>query len=53
MPPGDHVHSLPHASLTTHMMYDKMAPEEPISAPTMVSRLLLSRKPSAHKAQPE
>lgn len=30
-----------------------MAPEEPMRAPTMVSKLLLSRKPSAHRAQPE
>lgn len=40
-------------SLTTHMMQDRMAPEEPMRAPTMVNRLLLSRKPSAHRAQPE
>lgn len=39
--------------LTTHMMYDRMAPEEPIKAPTMVMRLLFIIKPSAHRAHPE
>lgn len=40
-------------SLTLHMMYERMAPEDPMRAPTIVIRLLLSIKPSAHRAQPE
>lgn len=39
--------------LTTHIIYDRIAPDDPMRAPTMVSRLLLSRKPSAQSAQPE
>jgi hypothetical protein len=39
--------------IALHMMYDRIAPEEPISAPTMVIKLLFSMNPSAHKAQPE
>lgn len=39
--------------LTTHMMYERMAPEEPIRAPTIVMRLLSSKKPSAQSAHPE
>lgn len=35
------------------MMYDKMAPEDPIKEPTIVNKGLPSIKPSAHKAQPE
>mmetsp|Transcript_26852 Transcript_26852/g.74975 ORF Transcript_26852/g.74975 Transcript_26852/m.74975 type:complete len:209 (-) Transcript_26852:2325-2951(-) len=35
------------------MMVDKIAPLEPMSAPTMVSRLLERTKPSAVSAQPE
>jgi hypothetical protein len=36
-----------------HMMYDKMAPELPIKAPTIVIKLLFNMKPSAQRAQPE
>lgn len=35
------------------MMSVKMAPEEPMSAPTTVRRGLSSMKPSAHSAHPE
>ena len=38
---------------TLHMMYERMAPDEPMSAPTIVIRLLFIMKPSAHSAQPE
>lgn len=38
---------------TLHIMYDKMAPEEPISEPTIVIKLLFSINPSAQRAQPE
>jgi hypothetical protein len=34
-------------------MYDKIAPLEPTSAPTMVSKGLLSINPVAQRAQPE
>lgn len=36
--------------LALHMMYDRMAPEEPMSAPTVVSRSFCSMKPSAQSA---
>ena len=39
--------------IATHMMCVRMAPEEPMSAPTVVRTGLLSMKPSAHSAQPE
>lgn len=39
--------------IALHMMYERMAPELPIRAPTIVIKLLLSMKPSAHKAHPE
>lgn len=35
------------------MMYERMAPDEPIRAPTIVMRLLFNMKPSAQSAQPE
>ena len=38
---------------TLHMMYERIAPDEPIRAPTIVIRLLFNMKPSAHRAQPE
>mmetsp|Transcript_33580 Transcript_33580/g.104688 ORF Transcript_33580/g.104688 Transcript_33580/m.104688 type:complete len:249 (+) Transcript_33580:740-1486(+) len=39
--------------MATHMMLERMAPLAPMSAPTMVSKLLESTKPSAVRAQPE
>jgi hypothetical protein len=39
--------------IALHMMYDKMAPELPIKAPTIVIKLLFNMKPSAQRAQPE
>eukprot|EP00967_Tisochrysis_lutea_P002427 scaffold3029_cov33-Tisochrysis_lutea.AAC.1 len=39
--------------IATHIMWVRMAPEEPMSAPTVVSSGLSSMKPSAHSAQPE
>mmetsp|Transcript_64102 Transcript_64102/g.187566 ORF Transcript_64102/g.187566 Transcript_64102/m.187566 type:complete len:299 (-) Transcript_64102:408-1304(-) len=39
--------------MATHIMPDRIAPLEPMSAPTMVSRLFASTKPSAVSAQPE
>mmetsp|Transcript_32365 Transcript_32365/g.70947 ORF Transcript_32365/g.70947 Transcript_32365/m.70947 type:complete len:211 (+) Transcript_32365:981-1613(+) len=39
--------------MATHMMWVRMAPEEPMSAPTVVSSGFSSMKPSAHSAQPE
>ena len=41
------------ALCTLHMMSVRMAPEDPISAPTTVSSGLSSMKPSAQRAQPE
>ena len=35
------------------IMYDRMAPEEPTSAPVTISRSLPSMKPVADAAQPE
>ncbi len=34
-------------------MYERIAPEDPIIAPTIVMRELFNMKPSAHSAQPE
>jgi hypothetical protein len=34
------------------MIYDNIAPDEPIKDPTIVSKLLFNINPSAHKAQP-
>jgi hypothetical protein len=39
--------------IARHMMYDRIAPEEPTSAPTTISRSLPSMKPVAAAAQPE
>mmetsp|Transcript_79481 Transcript_79481/g.257435 ORF Transcript_79481/g.257435 Transcript_79481/m.257435 type:complete len:274 (-) Transcript_79481:1581-2402(-) len=39
--------------MATHMMLERMAPLAPMRAPTMVSRLFESTKPSAVRAQPE
>lgn len=39
--------------LTLHMMSVRIAPEDPIRAPTMVSNGLSIMKPSAHSAHPE
>ena len=39
--------------IAEHMMYDRIAPLEPTSAPTTISRSLLSMKPVAAAAQPE
>ena len=39
--------------MALHMMYDKIAPDEPTKAPTIVRRGLLSMNPSAQRAQPE
>src|SRR5690606_26164471 len=39
--------------IALHITRDRYAPEEPTSAPVMMSRLLLSRKPAAAAAQPE
>ena len=36
-----------------HMMYERIAPEEPTSAPVMISATFSSVKPSAAAAQPE
>ena len=54
------IHSRAHAAgpshpaheLALHMMYDRMAPLLPISAPTVVSRSFCSMNPSAHSAYP-
>lgn len=39
--------------IALHIMYDKIAPEEPINDPTIVKRLLFNINPSAHNAHPE
>ncbi len=39
--------------IALHMMYDRIAPLEPTSAPVTISRSLLSMKPVAAAAQPE
>lgn len=39
--------------MALHIMYDRMAPELPMRAPTMVIKLLFSMKPSAQRAHPE
>mmetsp|Transcript_46358 Transcript_46358/g.121650 ORF Transcript_46358/g.121650 Transcript_46358/m.121650 type:complete len:244 (+) Transcript_46358:1040-1771(+) len=39
--------------MATHMMCVRIAPDEPMSAPTVVSRGWSSMKPSAQSAQPE
>ena len=39
--------------MATHMIYERMEPETPIRAPTVVRRGLSSMKPSATRAKPE
>ena len=39
--------------IALHIMYDRIAPDEPMSEPTIVSIGLASMKPYAHNAQPE
>ena len=39
--------------IARHMMYDRIAPELPTSAPVMIIALLCSVKPIAAAAQPE
>lgn len=39
--------------MATHMMYERMEPDTPIKAPTVVSRELSNMKPSATSAKPE
>lgn len=39
--------------MALHIIYERIAPEDPTSAPTMVNNGLLSMNPSAHNAQPE
>ena len=39
--------------MARHMMYDRIAPEDPTSAPTTISRSLDSMKPVAAAAHPE
>ena len=39
--------------IALHIMYDKIAPEEPIKDPTIVNNGLANINPSAHKAHPE
>lgn len=39
--------------IALHIMYDKIAPEDPIKEPTIVKRLLFNINPSAHNAHPE
>jgi hypothetical protein len=39
--------------MAIHMIYERIAPDAPISEPTVVSSVLLSMKPSAQRAQPE
>lgn len=39
--------------IALHIMYERIAPEEPINEPTIVSIGFESMKPYAHKAQPE
>ena len=39
--------------MALHMMYDRMAPDEPTRDPAMISMALLSEKPIQAAAQPE
>jgi hypothetical protein len=39
--------------MATHIMYERMEPETPISAPIVVSKELSNMKPSATRANPE
>jgi len=39
--------------MATHIIYDKIAPDDPINEPTMVSKGFYNIKPSAHNAHPE
>ncbi len=38
--------------MATHIMYDKIAPEDPIKDPTMVNKEFYNKKPSAQRAHP-
>lgn len=39
--------------IALHIMYERMAPDDPINEPTIVNMGLESMNPYAHKAQPE
>eukprot|EP00178_Gracilaria_changii_P015593 TRINITY_DN43690_c0_g1_i1.p2 TRINITY_DN43690_c0_g1~~TRINITY_DN43690_c0_g1_i1.p2 ORF type:complete len:119 (-),score=15.30 TRINITY_DN43690_c0_g1_i1:59-415(-) len=39
--------------MALHIMYDKIAPDDPIKDPTIVNNGLFNMNPSAHKAHPE
>jgi hypothetical protein len=39
--------------MALHMMYDKMAPDEPTKEPAMINMLLFKLKPMPAAAQPE
>lgn len=39
--------------MATHIIYERMEPDTPINAPTVVSNELSNMKPSATKANPE
>ena len=39
--------------IALHIMYDRMAPDEPTSAPVTISRSFPNRNPVAAAAQPE
>ena len=39
--------------MALHMMYERMAPEDPMREPTMVNMGLLNMNPSAQRAHPE
>jgi hypothetical protein len=39
--------------IALHMMYERIAPDEPTSAPVMIIAVLWSVKPIAAAAQPE
>lgn len=39
--------------IALHIMYERMAPEDPINEPTIVNMGFESINPYAHKAQPE
>lgn len=39
--------------IALHIIYDKIAPDDPTNAPTIVNNGLSNIKPSAHNAHPE
>lgn len=39
--------------IALHMIYVRIAPEEPMTEPQIVNNELFNMKPSAHKAQPD